>query len=79
MKSKWKVFAMRQVLADHSPAIETEALFDMILNSDDDELVKVFDDHAVLVWRPFEDMTLDDIACTIVEMATRAEEVEEAQ
>lgn len=76
MKAKWKRFAIEQVLSNWSAKVVPEILFDWILATEDEALVNLFDDYDVVVWQPLEDWTLSDIAELIVDMATRAEEVE---
>ena len=76
MKAKWKRFAMAQVLSQWSAKVATEILFDWMRDTEDGALVSLFEDYDVVVWQPFEDWTLSEIVEVIVDMATRAEEVE---
>ena len=76
MKAKWKRFAIEQVLSSWSAKVATEILFDWMRDTEDGALVSLFEDYDVVVWQPFEDWTLSDIVELIVDMATRAEEVE---
>ena len=76
MKGKWKIFALNQCLSSYSDKVDPEILFDWIRDTEDEALVNLFDDYDVVVWQPFEDWTLSDIVELIVDMATRAEEVE---
>ena len=76
MKCKWKIFALNQCLSSYSDKVDPEILFDWIRDTEDEALVNLFDDYDVSVWQPFEDWPLTDIAGLIVELATRAEEVE---
>ena len=76
MKAKWKHFAIEQVLSNWSAKVDPEILFDWIRDTEDEALVSLFDDYDISVWQPFEDWPLTDIAGLIVDLATRAEEVE---
>ena len=76
MKGKWKIFALNQCLSGYSDKVAPEILFDWMRDTEDGALVNLFDDYDVVVWQPFEDWPLTDIAGLIVELATRAEEVE---
>ena len=76
MKAKWKRFAMARVLSQWSAKVATEILFDWMRDTEDEALVSLFDDYDISVWQPFEDWPLTDIAGLIVDLATRAEEVE---
>ena len=76
MKAKWKHFAIEQVLSNWSAKVATEILFDWMRDTEDEALVSLFDDYDISVWQPFEDWPLTDIAGLIVDLATRAEEVE---
>ena len=79
MKEKWKRFAIEQVLSSWSAKVAPEILFDWVRDTEDAALVSLFDDYDVSVWQPFEDWPLSDIANLIVELATRAEEVERSE
>lgn len=71
-EAKWKRFALEHVLSDHGE-IMPEALFDLIQTTEEVDLEELFDEYDVVVWRPFADMPLIDVACFIVDLGTRAQ------
>ena len=76
MKGKWKIFALNRCLSSYGDKVDPEILFDWMRDTEDEALVSLFDDYDISVWQPFEDWPLTDIAGLIVDLATRAEEVE---
>ncbi len=76
MKAKWKRFAIEHVLSSWSAKVVPEILFDWMRDTEDEALVSLFDDYDIYAWQPFENWPLTDIVELIVDMATRAEEVE---
>ena len=75
ISNKWKRFAIEQVLSDWGN-IAPDDLFDLIVDTENDNLVVLFSDYDVSVWQPFEDWHLSNVADHIVEMATRAQQCE---
>ena len=72
--NKWKRFAIYQILSDWDELQDASNLYDVIAETANDDLVKIFDEYNVAVWQPFEDWTLTDIVNLLTEMATRAQE-----
>ena len=75
-KGKWKRFAIGEVLCEWDERVDSETLWDWISETQDSDLVKLFDDYDVIVWQPFEDWPLSEIANHITELAARAEDYE---
>ena len=76
MKTKWKQFAVSQVLSYYDIEISPDELYDKIIATDDAGLSELFERYCVGVWQPFEHWPLTDVVELIVDLATRAEEIE---
>ena len=73
IENKWKLFAMSQTLCDWNG--DCAEIFDSMVESTADELVKVFEDYAITVWYPFSDQNELTVAEHIYELARCAQEV----
>lgn len=72
IEDKWKMFALRHILSDWGRSgIE---LFDQLGTLDAE---KVFEDHGVVPWYPFEHFEAVDLAEMILDMAKKAQETSE--
>lgn len=72
--NKWKIFALNQILSDYTGSgVE---LFDKLAAADYGESDPIFEDFSVIEWQPFEYRGADDIADLIIELATRAQQIE---
>ena len=49
IKPKWKTFAAEQLLTEWDPNLSAEQVFDLIVDSPDEDLKDNIDDHAVLI------------------------------
>ena len=77
IKLKWKTFAAEQLLTEWDPNLSAEQVFDLIVDSPDEDLEDNIDDHAVLIWAPFMVMDLTDFSCHLERLARHAQETEE--
>ena len=74
INSKWKIFALTQVLSDYTGSgVE---LFDKLAACEYGESDAIFEDFAVIEWHPFEYWGADEIADVIINMATKAQQTE---
>ena len=76
MKTKWKAFAVNQVLSNYYGT--AEEVYDAIMDAPSGKaLHAVFDELEIIVWEPFERGDPDRVAEFILRLATDAQQTEE--
>lgn len=71
IKSKWKAFAIGEVLCNIEQS-DWAALFDRVVAvNSEDELQAVLEETGTCVWEPFEDWSRDRLTYYIEDLATR--------
>lgn len=76
IKDKWKRFAIDQVRSESEGMIDSVELYNLIEQTEDDMLEALFEEHKVIVWQQFDNLSIQDVACQITELATRAQDID---
>ncbi len=73
MDARWKIFAINQTLSSHSPEVDPQILFDWLSETPSDELDALFNRYEIVVWEPFERLSLEAVAEVIFGLAESAQ------